>query len=58
LTPNKRGRGEEITGKEKRRMGTIVCLFGLTACMAKKLLRKDGLPKRLPNRKSESCAVN
>jgi CxxC-x17-CxxC domain-containing protein len=36
-------RGEEITGKEKRKIGTIACQFGLSACTAKKPLRKDGL---------------
>ena len=58
LTLNKRGRGEEIMDKEERRTGTIVYLNGLTVCMAKKTFRKDGLPKRLRDRKSEPHAVN
>jgi len=52
LTPSKRGRGGETMGRKKRRIGTLVCLFGLTACLAKEPLRKDGLPKGLRNRKS------
>ena len=56
LTLNKRGRGEEIMSKEKMRMSTLMCLTGHTACKAKKLFKKDGLPKRLQNKKSEPRA--
>jgi hypothetical protein len=56
LILNKRGRGEEIMGKEKRRMGTLLCLNGLTACIAKKLFRKRWLAEKAFETKKASCA--
>jgi hypothetical protein len=46
LTLSKRGRGEEVAGKKKRRMNTVGCFNGLTSCMAKKLVRKRWLAKK------------
>jgi hypothetical protein len=56
LTRNRRGHGEGITGKERRRLAVLVCSIGLTAYTTRKLFRKDGLPKRVfEAEKSELC---
>ena len=46
MTLNKRGRGEEVPGKKKRRINILGCFNGLTSRMAKKLVRKRWLAKK------------
>jgi len=57
LTLNKRGRGEEVTGKKKRRLGILGCFNGLTSCMAKKPVRKRWLAKKAFETEKVNCAI-